>query len=263
VWQGDAGLAADERGRIYAITGNGTFDASNPGGRDYGDTMLQLTLGAKEFTVSDYFTPWNEKALDEHDGDLGSGAPLLLPDQPGAHRHLVFFGGKGGGVYLLDRDRLGKFDPSGDRAAVQTMKAPGMVMGASAYWNAHIFTLWSNDVVKSFALANGRLTDAPVSKGSHVFSDPGATPTISAHGSSGGIVWVVETRTWNGGDRPAVLHAYDATNVGRELYSSELNSSRDRAGTAVRFAMPTVVDGRVYVGAKGEVDVYGILAPTR
>jgi hypothetical protein len=263
VWQGDGGLAADERGRIYAITGNGTFDASTPGGRDYGDTMLQLTLGTKEFTVSDYFTPSNEKALDEHDGDLGSGAPLLLPDQPGAHRHLVFFGGKGGGVYLLDRDRLGKFDASGDRAAVQTMKAPGMVMGASAYWNGHIFTLWSSDVVKSFALANGRLSDVPVSKGSHAFTDPGATPTISAHGSSGGIVWVVETKTWNGGDRPAVLHAYDATNVASELYSSELNSSRDRAGTALRFAMPTVVGGRVYVGAKGEVDVYGVLVSPR
>jgi hypothetical protein len=263
VWQGDGGLAADERGRIYAITGNGTFDASAPGGRDYGDTMLQLTLGAREFTVSDYFTPWNEKALDEHDGDLGSGAPLLLPDQPGAHRHLVFFGGKGGGVYLLDRDRLGKFDVSGDRAAVQTMKAPGMVMGASAYWNEHIFTLWSNDVVKSFVLANGRLSDAPVSKGSHAFTDPGATPTISAHGSSEGIVWVVETKTWNGGDRPAVLHAYDAANVARELYSSEANPSRDRAGTAVRFAMPTVVGGRVYVGAKGEVDVYGVLVSPR
>ncbi len=118
-------------------------------------------------------------------------------------------------------------------------------------------------MVKSFALANGKLSDVPSSKGSHVFTDPGATPTISAHGSSDGIVWVVETKTWNGGDRPAVLHAYDATNVARELYSSELSSSRDRAGTALRFAMPTVVGGRVYVGAKGEVDVYGVLAPPR
>ena len=263
VWQGDAGLAADERGRIYAITGNGTFTASKPNGRDYGDTMLQLTLGATEFTVTDYFTPWNERTLDERDGDLGSGAPLLLPDQPGAHRHLVFFGGKGGGVYLLDRDQLGKFDSRGDRAAVQVMKAPGMVMGASAYWNGHVYAMWSSDVVKSFALPNGRLSDAPVSQGSHMFTDPGATPTISAHGAADGIVWVVETKTWNGSDRPAVLHAFDAANVTRELYSSESNSSRDRAGTAVRFAIPTVVAGRVYVGAKGEVDIYGPLSPSK
>jgi outer membrane protein assembly factor BamB len=261
VWQGDAGLAADERGRIYAITGNGTFSAAR-GGRDYGDTMLQLTLGAKSFSVSDYFTPFDQKRLDEADGDLGSGGPLLLPDQSGAHRHLVFFGGKGGGVYLLDRDHLGKFDSTGNHIAVQMMKAPSMVMGASAYWNGRVFSLWSTDVIKAFSLAGGRLSDAPTSRGSHVFTDPGATPTVSANGTKDGIAWVVETKTWNGSDRPAVLRAYDASDVSREIYTSEMNASRDRAGTAVRFAMPTVVARRVYVGAKGEVDVYGLL-PTR
>jgi hypothetical protein len=139
------------------------------------------------------------------------------------------------------------------------MEAPGMVMGASAYWNGRVYSLWSGDVIKAFALSSGRLSDAPVSKGSHVFTDPGATPTVSANGTKDGIVWVVETRTWNGNDRPAVLRAFDAADVARELYSSEMNSSRDRAGTAVRFAMPTVAGGRVYVGAKGEVDVYGRL----
>jgi outer membrane protein assembly factor BamB len=263
IWQGDAGLAADERGRIYAITGNGTFSATHANGRDYGDTMLQLTLGPTSFSVTDYFTPFDQKRLDERDGDLGSGAPLLLPDQPGAHRRLVFFGGKGGGVYLLDRDHLGKFDSTGNHAAVQTMEAPGMVMGASAYWNGRVFTLWSNDVIKTFSLSNGRVGDAPTSKGSHVFTDPGATPTVSANGTRGGIVWVVETKTWNGSDRPAVLRAYDASDVSREIYTSEANASRDRAGTAVRFTMPTVVGGRVYVGAKGEVDVYGILDKRR
>jgi hypothetical protein len=263
VWQGDAGLAADERGRIYAVTGNGTFDAATSTGRDYGDTVLQLTLGTAGFVVSDFFTPANQKLLEERDGDLGSGAPLLLPDQSGAHRHLLFLGGKGGGVYLLDRDRLGRFDPSSDRAAVQTMKASGMVMGASAYWNGQVYSLWSDDVVKAFALTDGRLGEAPAAKGTHVFTDPGATPTISANGAADGIMWVVETKTWNGADRPAVLHAFDAANVAHELYSSEMNAARDRAGTAVRFAMPTIVAGRVYVGAKGQVDVYGLLTPRR
>lgn len=263
VWQGDAGLAADEHGRIYAATGNGTFDAATPNGRDYGDAVLQLTLGATGFVVSDFFAPSDQKLLEEQDGDLGSGAPLLLPDQRGAHRHLLVLGGKGGGVYLLDRDKLGRFDPSSDRAAVETMKAPGMVMGASAYWNGHIYSVWSDDVVKAFALTNGQLGAAPAAKGTHVFTDPGATPTISANGRADGIVWVVETKTWNGADRHAVLHAFDAANVAHELYSSEMNAARDRAGTAVRFAIPTVAAGRVYVGAKGEVDVYGQLAAHR
>ncbi len=254
IWQGDAGLAADRQGRIYAVTGNGTFSAGTSQHRDYGDTVLQLTLGAHGFVVSDYFTPGNEKTLEETDGDLGSGGPLLIPD------HFLFVGGKDGSVYLLDRDRMGKFDPAANRGAVQTMKAPGLVMGASAYWNGHVYSLWSNDVVKEFAFANGRLSAAPVSKGTHVFTDPGATPTISANGTTDGVVWVVETRTWNGADRHAILHAFDAADVGTELYSSESNGARDRAGTALRFAMPTVVAGRVYVGTKGEVDVYGILA---
>ena len=187
-----------------------------------------------------------------HALDVTSGAP-----------HLVLVGGKGRGVYLLDRDRMGKFDPAGNRAAVQTMQAPGMVMGASAYWNGHVFTAWSRDVIKDFALSNGRLSATPVTRGAHVFTDPGATPTISANGTRDGIVWVLETRTWNGDDRPAILHAFDAANVATELYSSESNARRDRAGTALRFTMPTVAGGRVYVGTKGEVDVYELLAARR
>ena len=259
IWQGDAGLAADQDGVIYAVTGNGTFDAGDgSAGRDYGDTVLRLTLTARGFTVSDFFTPDDQKILEERDGDLGAGGPLLLPDQPGAHPHLVLVGGKGRGVYLLDRDRMGKFDPTGNQAAVQTMEAPGMVMGASAYWNGHVFTLWSRGVIQDFALSNGRLSANPVARGAHIFTDPGATPTISANGARDGIVWVLETKTWNGDDRPAVLHAYDAANVAVELYSSESNARRDRAGTALRFTIPTVAGGRVYVGAKGEVDVYGL-----
>jgi hypothetical protein len=259
VWQGDAGLAADEQGHVYAITGNGTFDAASAEGRNYGDAVVELTLTTHGFVVGDFFAPYDEKILEQRDGDLGSGAPLLLPPQQGAHPHLLFFGGKGAGVYLLDRDHLGHFDPSGNHAALQSMRAPGMVMGASAYWNGHVYSLWSDDAIKDFSLTNGHLGETPVAKGAHAFTDPGATPTISANGSSDGIVWVVETKTWNGSDRPAVLHAYDAANVARELYSSELNSSRDRAAPAVRFAIPTVVGGRVYIGTKGEVDVYGLL----
>ena len=143
------------------------------------------------------------------------------------------------------------------------MEAPGMVMGASAYWNGHVFTLWSRGVIQDFALSNGRLSATPMAQGARVFTDPGATPTISANGTRDGIVWVLETKTWNGDDRPAILHAYDAANVATELYASESNAKRDRAGTALRFTIPTVADGRVYVGAKGEVDVYGLLRARR
>jgi hypothetical protein len=262
IWQGDAGLAADEQGRIYTITGNGTFDASSAAGRDFGDTVLQLTLQQDRFDVSDFFTPFNQLRLQQRDGDLGSGGPLLIPEQSGSHRRLLFFGGKGGGVYLLDRDRLGHFNPEGGRSALQTMQASGMVMGASAYWNGRVYSLWSEDVVRAFDVVGDRLTLRATSGSGHRFQDPGATPTVSANGRTDGIVWLIESKTWNGADRPAVLHAYDAVDL-RELYSSEMNAGRDRAAMTVRFAIPTVAAGRVYVGTKGQIDVYGILGEHR
>jgi hypothetical protein len=178
---------------------------------------------------------------------MSTAMPLLLPD------HYLFIGGKGGGVYVLDRNNLGKL------GGHEIMKAPSMVMGAAAYWNNHVYTLWSDDVVKMFSWSNGHLGDAPVSQGTHKFTDPGTTPTISANGTTGGIMWVVETKTWNGRDRHAVLHAYDAANLATELYSSETNATRDRAGLCTRFNIVTVANGRVYIGAKGEVDVYGLI----
>ncbi|MGH8099794.1 MAG: pyrrolo-quinoline quinone, partial [Chthoniobacterales bacterium] len=255
VWQGDAGLAADAEGRVYAATGNGTFDAAS-GGHDYGDTILQLTLGPGGFTVSDYFTPFNQRALNAGDRDLGSGGPMIF-DQPEPHGHFLFMGGKGGSAYLVDRDRMGRFNAAANTATLQTIRAPGMIMGASAFWNNHVYSLWSSDVIKDFVVRGSRLVE--VARGADTFTDPGATPTISANGSKDGIVWVVQTKTWNGRDRPAVLRAYDAANVARELFHSDINSGRDGAGQALRFAIPTVVNGRVYVGGKREVDIYGLL----
>ena len=132
------------------------------------------------------------------------------------------------------------------------------MFGAPAYWNGHVYVLASNDVLKDFSLDRGQLV-GPVASGTQRFIDPGATPAISANGSRNGIVWILESKGWRSPDRPAVLHAYDAVNVARELYNSEQVSGRDRAGKCLRFAIPTVANGRVYVGAKSEVDVYGLL----
>jgi hypothetical protein len=131
-----------------------------------------------------------------------------------------------------------------------------------AYWNKNVYFLGSEDVLRDFALERGRLTLKAAARGPK-FTDPGATPTISANNTKDGIVWVIGSKTWNGSDRPAVLHAYDAANVEKELYTTEENSARDRAGTALRFTIPTVVNGRVYVGTKSEVDVYGLLPPVK
>jgi hypothetical protein len=258
IWQSDNGPAADEQGNVYVATGNGKFDVAS-GGRDYGDSLLKLRLNGHGFEVADYFTPFNESALNSEDDDLGSGGPVLLPDQPGDHPHLLLIGGKGGGLYVLDRDRLGKFQRGGDAQAVQVLSSRSGIYSAAAYWNQHVYLLASNDYLSDYRLEHGKLPMVPSAMSDQRFGNPGATPAISANGIRDGIVWLIETKAWNGSDRPAVLHAYEAANIANELYNTGQVSGRDRVGLTLRFTIPTVANGRVYVPAKREIDVYGLL----
>lgn len=260
IWAGDAGPAADAGGNVFVAAGNGTFDAASNGGRDYGDTMLKLTLTPVGLTVYDYFTPFDQAKLNAADNDLGSGGPVLLPDQPGPHRHVLVVGGKGGTIYVIDRDHMGKFRAQDNSHAVQTIPAQDGIFGAAAYWNGHVYYLVSNDVLRDYAVRNAQLSLA--AQGTVKFIDPGATPTVSANGTKDGIVWAIETKGFQAANRQAVLHAFEAANVARELYNSSQNAARDTAGLTLRFTIPTVANGRVYIGTKNEVDVYGLLHTT-
>ena len=145
---------------------------------------------------------------------------------------------------------------------MQVIRFHDGLYAAPAYWRGHVYALAEADYLSAFAVAKGRLADKPDAVGTQKFGNPGATPSISANGTRDGIVWLVETKTWNGADQPAILRAYDAANVAKELYNSERNSARDRMGLTLRFTVPTVVNGRVYVDAKLRVDVFGLL-PSR
>lgn len=260
IWQGDTGPCADNEGNVYVATGNGKFDVA-AGGRDYGDSVLKLGLTGNGITVRDYFTPSDQEQLNARDKDLGSGGPLLLPDQPGPHPHLLVVAGKGGTVYVIDRDHMGHFHEGSDVHAVQSFHAaPGETFGAPAYWNHTVYYLFSMDALKAFALQNGQLSPNPAAQAETKFIDPGSTPVISADGSKNGIVWVLKSKGFMAGDTYAVLHAYDASNVAHELYNSEQNSWHDRAALALRFNIPTVADGRVYVGGVRELGVYGLFS---
>jgi hypothetical protein len=257
IWQGDAGPAADKDGNIFVVTGNGEFDAATKG-RDFGDSVLKLSSGAQNFAVLDYFTPFNQAQLNERDNDLGSSGPVLLADQPGPHPHLLVTAGKEGTIYLIDRDHMGKFQPTDDSHAVQTILASRGAYGAMAYWNQHVFFIGSATRVQDFVLNQGLLK--LTASGNTRFNDSGATPSISSNGAKDGIVWAASSKNWNEPPhKPAVLYAFDAANVSRELYNTEQNPRRDRPGVALRFAIPTIVNGKVYFGSKGQVDVYGLL----
>ena len=219
--------------------------------------MLKLALDGSSLSVRDYFTPHDQAELSSADADLGSSGPTLLPDLPGPHRHLLLQPTKGSMIYVIDRDQMGKFQHDGD-AVIQTIKMPGGGYGAMSYWNGHAFFAASDDYLRDFAIANGQLTLTATSQVR--FANPGATPSVSAEGKKNAIVWAVATKTWNGPDnKPAVLYAFDATNMTQPIYTSEQNSQRDRAAMATRFVIPVVVNGRVYFGARGEVEVYGLL----
>jgi hypothetical protein len=255
IWASDTGPAADAGGNVYVPTGNGTFDAA-AGGRNYSDSVLKLGLEGSSLTVRDYFTPYDQAQLNHSDSDVGSSGPLLLPDLPGVRRHLLVQPSKGGDIFVIDRDRMGKFQTEGD-AIVQRIHLAGGAYGAMAYWNRHLFFANEKDSLRDYTIDNNGLTLNTYS--STRFENPGATPSISANGTKDAIVWTVATKTWNGADRPAILYAFDATKIKQPIYSSEQNSERDRAAMATRFVIPVVVNGRVYFGARREVEVYGLL----
>jgi len=193
--------------------------------------------------------------LNQEDADLGSGGPVLLPDQPGPHPHLLLVGGKEGVLYALDRDDLGKYRPDEAQDPAGRARLKDGVYGAPAYWFGHVFVQAMHDRLRDFAFENGQLLPSRSTLEQFI---PPATPAVSSNGSRNGIVWTIQTKEWNGQDRPAVLHAYDATNIAHELYSSEQSGGRDRAGLCLRFTIPTIANGRLYVGAKRELDVYGL-----
>jgi len=263
IWQSGGSLAVDSDNNLYVMTGNGTFDANQPNGMDFGDSFLKLVQSGNTLTLVDSFTPFNQADLEAADRDLGSGAPVVLPDQSGAVVPRLLVGaGKEGTIYLLNRDNLGQFC-SGCTSDMQIVQSiPGALranFGTPTFWNNMVYFFAVHDVLKAFSLADGQLSTSPTSQATTEFGFPGATPSVSANGATLGIVWALQTDAF-ATDGPAVLHAYDASNVANELYNSnQAAAARDMLGPAVKFTVPTVVNGKVYVGTATELDVLGVL----
>jgi hypothetical protein len=129
----------------------------------------------------------------------------------------------------------------------------GGEFGKPSYFNNTVYYGAVGDSLKAFLITSARLSATPSSQSSNQFPYPGTTPSISANGTSQGIVWAVE----NG--NPAVLHAYDAAKLSSELYNSnQAASGRDQfAGN--KFITPMVANGKVYVGTPNSVAVFGLL----
>ena len=264
MWMAGAGPAADPQGNLYVLDGNGTFDtalngAGFPSKGDFGNAFIKVAT-AGGLSVADYFATFDTVSASNADTDLGSGGAMVLPDladAAGQTRHLAVGAGKDGHLYVVDRDAMGKWNPS---ANLNYQDIPGALGGAvfsmPAYFNNTLYYGAVGATLKGFAIAGARVAASAASASPTSFPYPGTTPSISASGSSNGIVWAVENRS------AAVLHAYDATNLARELYNSaQAPGGRDAFGVGNKFITPTIVNGHVYVGTPTGVAAFGLLGP--
>jgi hypothetical protein len=270
VWGAGAGLAIDTvsaNGRAFLSTGNGDMTSYPPltNGVDYGESVLRYDLSNGGFTISDAFTAFNQSTLTSEDLDQGSGGVLILPDQAGAHTHELVQVGKEGRILVMNRDSLGGYAGSGAgrntnilQDITNALTSDNGLWSTPAYWNGNVYMWAENDALKVFPLTNGALPNRATAQSSATSMFPGASPVVSSNGTQNGIVWALETDLY-GSNGSSILFAFNATNIGQELYGSNQNSTRDDAGPAVKFTLPVVTNGKVYVGAGGQVDVYGLL----
>jgi len=262
IWQSGGAPAADANGYIYVLAANGVFettlDANGfPNAQDYGNAFLKISTAGNTLAVADYFTMWNEISESIADLDLGAGGAMLLPDlndATGATKHLAFGAGKDGNIYVVNRDSLGKFDPSKNNIWQQIDQGGQQVRSTPAYFNGRVY-LSARDVgLKAFTITSAKLSASPTSQTSAIFGYPGTVPVVSSNGTSNGIVWASTV------SNPSVLYAYDAGNLGTLLYSSsQAANGRDTFGVTNRYNSPTVVAGKVFVATKTGVAVFGLL----
>ncbi|HTW61575.1 MAG TPA: chitobiase/beta-hexosaminidase C-terminal domain-containing protein [Terracidiphilus sp.] len=270
VWGAGAGLPIDDDasgGRMFIVTGNGAATTTYPPfneSSDLGESVIDLSLANGGLTPTDAFTSFNYETLNSHDWDLGSGGILMVPDQQGAYPHELVQGGKEGRIVVLNRDNLGGYaaGASSNTNALQditgiTTQGEGF-WNTPAYWNGNVY-LWPEDGSPMlFQLNSGVMDTTPASTSSITAAFPSPSFSISSNGTADGIAWAVRSDQFNT-DGPAVLYAWDANDLSQIIYESDTDSSRDAAGPANKFSIPVVTNGKVYVAAHGEVDVYGLL----
>ncbi|MCC3767345.1 hypothetical protein [Streptomyces sp. UNOC14_S4] len=275
VWQAGQGLAADDHGNVYFMTGNGGFHED---GSELGDAVVKLT---PDLALADWFSPFNNADLDRADADLGSAGPLLVPGT-----RLLLGGGKESKFYLLDTGAMGHFHAGSDSQIVQSfyVERPGglshHIHGGPVYWNfrggggpwAYIWP--ENAFLRAYRFAGGLLQTTPVSTSTTTdptgnpggsIGMPGGAMSLSALGDdpATGILWATHPYRDNANQAvvAGVVRAYRATDLTQEVWNSKMNAARDDVGLYAKFAPPTVAGGKVYVPTFSKaLHVYGLLS---
>lgn len=260
IWQSATGLVADGAGDIYVTTGNGPFNLAS-GGSSASDSLLELRRDGGTLKIADYFTPFYQQCMAANDEDFSSGAPLLLPRE-------VISVAKVGAFWVLNRDHLGGYhaiarpcshldDTHVDRISQETrpQTVVGGVWGAETYWRGLIYTGGTGDHLSAWRLARGRIKLPAAARAPETLTYPGAIPVGSSDGTrtATAIVWALDD------EHGPALRAYAASDLARELWNSQQGPAASRVPAYDNFTLPTVADGRVYLGTSGELLVYGLL----
>jgi uncharacterized protein YjdB len=264
IWMGGGAPAVDANSNIYVITGNGDWDGVD----NFGDSMLKLNAG---LSLLDWLTPTDQSDMNLGNNDFGAGGATILVDLPPTSpvQHLLIGGGKNAELYVVNRDAMGHLE-SPSSPVVQKLPLTANIYATGAFWQNTFYIAGGTENSPSatplyaYTLnpSTSQFNTVPSSSSAELFHERGTTPSVSSHGNSNGIVWAIDASQFGGrstsGTGPAILHAYDATNLNSELWNSS-QVTRDQAGNAVKFTVPTVANGKVYIGTTSELDVYGLL----
>ncbi|MGB6689195.1 MAG: chitobiase/beta-hexosaminidase C-terminal domain-containing protein [Terracidiphilus sp.] len=272
IWESGAGMPIDDDapgGRMFVATGNGAVSSYPPfqTGESLSMSILDFNLANGGITPTDGFTSYNYETINSGDLDQGSGGVLMVPDQQGSHPHILINAGKEGRILVLDRDKLGGNNVGASSNATALQDISNVIpyeqglWSTPAYWNGNVYLWAEKNYPMLFKLNTGVMDTTPSSEGK-IYSDfPGASFSISSNGTQDGIAWVVRSDQFSTYG-PEVLYAWDANDLSAPIYESDTNSTRDGAGQANKFSIPVVTNGKVYIVAYGEVDVYGLFNGT-
>jgi hypothetical protein len=263
IWMSGQGLSGDGSGNIFFMVANGSTTASG-GGSSYSNSFMKL--GGNSLSLLDWFMPFNAESLNVDDVDIGSSGPVLIPGTS-----LLVGGGKQGVLYLVNSQKMGHFNASGDTQIVQEFQAStDEIFNTPVFWNNPgnpLLFLWpQSQGLKAFSFNNGLFQTTPVAQNNALTpSQPGGTLSISANANVPGtaIVWATHSTAGSAETttQPGELHAYDASNIATEIWNSLQNPARDDLGLYGKFTPPSIANGKVYAPTfSGWLNVYGLVS---
>src|SRR5215469_483385 len=273
------GPAADANGNVYFATESGDFDATSapPTNTEYSQSIVEVgPPAAGIFPIVSYFTPMDEASLGTV-REQGSGGVTLLPNVGG--NNFAIQAGGNYHIFLMNQGNLGGFNAGSNNVAQDLPYLGGGIGGpfyaTPTYWNNYTYFGAAGYNLVQYSLAStGPNYLSSWQSTLQSFQYPGIQTAVSANGTSDGILWTLETANFctvnSSGCGQVYLHAYDATGVFNEYWNS--GPAADSAGNAVQFTVPTIANGKVYVGTRGnntggaagstsidgQVNVYGL-----